>query len=120
MHQAQNKCNSHYERLQPSMESREGKKRHSYLRPGGGEVLNDFFALVFSGKCSTHTTQVAEGKNEELPTVKENQVQDHLRKLKVHKSIGPDEMQLHILREHRWKHILVYEPNKAQDHMQQS
>ncbi|KAK4830740.1 hypothetical protein QYF61_013190 [Mycteria americana] len=26
------------------------------------EVLNDFFASVFSGKCSSHTTQVIEGK----------------------------------------------------------
>ncbi|KAK4826209.1 hypothetical protein QYF61_006153 [Mycteria americana] len=26
------------------------------------EILNDFFASVFPGKCSAHTTQVAEGK----------------------------------------------------------
>ncbi|GAB0190056.1 hypothetical protein GRJ2_001470900 [Grus japonensis] len=26
------------------------------------EVLNDFFASVFTGKCSSHTAQVAEGK----------------------------------------------------------
>ncbi|GAB0208675.1 mitochondrial enolase superfamily member 1 [Grus japonensis] len=26
------------------------------------EVLNDFFASVFTGKCSSHTTQVTEGK----------------------------------------------------------
>ena len=43
------------------------------------EVLNDFFASVFTSKCSSHTTQVAEGKgrdweNEELPTVGEDQV----------------------------------------------
>ncbi|GAB0175820.1 mitochondrial enolase superfamily member 1 [Grus japonensis] len=43
------------------------------------EVLNDFFASVFTGKCSSHTAQVAEGKgrdweNEELPTVGEDQV----------------------------------------------
>jgi len=53
------------------------------------EVLNDFFVSVFNSKCSSHTTQVAEGKgrdweNEELPTVGENQVRDCLRNLKVH------------------------------------
>jgi len=43
------------------------------------EVLNNFFASVFTSKCSSHTVQVAEGKgrdweNEELPTVGEDQV----------------------------------------------
>ena len=43
------------------------------------EVLNDFFASVFNSKCSSHTTQVAEGKgrdweNEEPLTVGEDQV----------------------------------------------
>ncbi|GAB0203429.1 hypothetical protein GRJ2_002808500 [Grus japonensis] len=43
------------------------------------EVFNDFFASVFTSKCLSHTTQVAEGKgrdweNEELPTVGEDQV----------------------------------------------
>ncbi|GAB0179078.1 mitochondrial enolase superfamily member 1 [Grus japonensis] len=43
------------------------------------EVLNNFFALVFSGKCSSHTGQVAEGKgrdweNAEPPTVEEDHV----------------------------------------------
>ena len=43
------------------------------------EVLNDFFASVFTGKCSSHTAQVTEGKgrdweNEEPPTVGEDQV----------------------------------------------
>ncbi|GAB0203482.1 hypothetical protein GRJ2_002813800 [Grus japonensis] len=36
------------------------------------EVLNDFFASVFTGKCSSHTAQVAEGRdweNAEPPTV---------------------------------------------------
>ena len=44
----------------------------------GCEVLN-FFASVFTDKCSSHTAQVAEGKgrdweNEEPPTVGEDQV----------------------------------------------
>ncbi|KFV99544.1 hypothetical protein N327_12032, partial [Fulmarus glacialis] len=38
-------------------------------------------------------------ENEEPPTVGEDQVQDHLRNLKVHKSMGPDEMHLWVLRE---------------------
>ncbi|GAB0183487.1 cAMP-dependent protein kinase inhibitor alpha [Grus japonensis] len=63
------------------------------------EVLNNIFASVFTSKCSSHTTQVAEGKsrdweNEEPPTVGEDQFPEHLRKLKVHKSMGPDEMHL--------------------------
>ncbi|KFP65790.1 RNA-directed DNA polymerase from mobile element jockey, partial [Cariama cristata] len=33
------------------------------------------------------------------PTVGEDQVQDHLRNLKVHKSMGPDQMHQRVLRE---------------------
>ncbi|PKU27596.1 rna-directed dna polymerase from mobile element hypothetical protein [Limosa lapponica baueri] len=68
------------------------------------EVLKNFIILVFTNRCSSHTTQVTEGKgrdweNEELSTVGEDHVQDHLRNLKVHKSMGPDEMHLWVLRE---------------------
>ncbi|GAB0180799.1 mitochondrial enolase superfamily member 1 [Grus japonensis] len=66
------------------------------------EVLNDFFASVFTGKCLSHTAQVAEGRdweNAELPTVGEDQVREYLRNLKVHKSMGPDEMHPRVLRE---------------------
>ncbi|GAB0186594.1 mitochondrial enolase superfamily member 1 [Grus japonensis] len=68
------------------------------------EVLNDFFASIFTGKCSSHNAQAAEGKgkdweNEELPTVEEDQVREYLRNLKVHKSMGPDEMHLRVLRQ---------------------
>ncbi|KFQ85712.1 hypothetical protein N337_12094, partial [Phoenicopterus ruber ruber] len=38
-------------------------------------------------------------ENEEPPTVGEDQVQDHLKNLKVHKSMGPDKMHLRVLRE---------------------
>ncbi|KGL88902.1 hypothetical protein N301_16250, partial [Charadrius vociferus] len=43
------------------------------------EVLNDFFASVFTGRCCSHTAQVVEGKgrdwdNKEPPTVGEDQV----------------------------------------------
>jgi len=66
------------------------------------EACNDFFALVFTGKCSSHTAQIAEGKginweNEEPPTVGD-QVRDHLRNLKLHKSMGPDHMHPQFLR----------------------
>ncbi|GAB0189774.1 mitochondrial enolase superfamily member 1 [Grus japonensis] len=68
------------------------------------EVLNDFFASVFTGKCLSHTAQVAKGKgrdweNAELPTVGEDQVREYLRNLKVHKSMGPDELHPQVLRE---------------------
>ncbi|KFQ11360.1 RNA-directed DNA polymerase from mobile element jockey, partial [Haliaeetus albicilla] len=33
------------------------------------------------------------------PSVREDQVRDHLRNLKVHKSMGPNEMHLRVLRE---------------------
>ena len=62
------------------------------------------FCLSLQSKSSSHTVQVAEGKggdwkNEEAPTVGEEQVRDCLRNLKVHKSMGPDEMHLWVLRE---------------------
>jgi len=68
------------------------------------EVLNDFLASVFTSKCFSHIAQVADNKgsdweNAELPTVGEDQVQDHLRNLKVHKSMGPDEVHPQVLRE---------------------
>ncbi|GAB0207971.1 mitochondrial enolase superfamily member 1 [Grus japonensis] len=66
------------------------------------EVLNDFFASVFTGKCLSHTAQVTEGRdweNAEPPSVGEDQVREYLRNLKVHKSMGPDEMHPWVLRE---------------------
>ncbi|GAB0208707.1 mitochondrial enolase superfamily member 1 [Grus japonensis] len=68
------------------------------------EVLNDFFASVSTGKCLSHTAQVTEGKgrdweNADPPTVGEDQVREYLRDLKVHKSMGPDEMHPRVLRE---------------------
>ncbi|KFV58776.1 hypothetical protein N328_03051, partial [Gavia stellata] len=38
-------------------------------------------------------------ENEESPTVGEDQVRHHLRNLKAHKSMGPDEVHLQVLRE---------------------
>jgi len=66
-------------------------------------VLNDF-ALVFTGKGSSYSAQVAEsnGKNlekEDLPAVSEDRVQDHKKNLKVHNSMEPDEIHPRVLRE---------------------
>ncbi|GAB0202608.1 hypothetical protein GRJ2_002726400 [Grus japonensis] len=68
------------------------------------EILKDFFASVFTSKGSSHTAQVTEGKGRDWenagpPTVGEDQVRDHLRNLKVHKAMGPDEMHPRVLRE---------------------
>ncbi|GAB0177652.1 mitochondrial enolase superfamily member 1 [Grus japonensis] len=65
------------------------------------EVLNYFFASVFTGKSLSYTAQVTEGRdweNAEPPTVGD-QVREYLRNLKVHKSMGPDEMHPQVLRE---------------------
>ncbi|GAB0204760.1 mitochondrial enolase superfamily member 1 [Grus japonensis] len=65
------------------------------------EVLNDFFASVFTGKSLSHTAQVTEGRDWENaePLIVEDQVREYLRNLKVHKSMGPDEMHPRVLRE---------------------
>ena len=38
-------------------------------------------------------------ENDELPSVGEGQIRDHLRNLESHKSMGPDEIHLQVLKE---------------------
>jgi len=67
-------------------------------------VLNNFFASVFTGSLSSHTSR-GDGPQESYwgckvpPTVKEDQVCNHPRSLNRHKSMGSDEMHLRVLRE---------------------
>lgn len=67
------------------------------------EVLNNFFTSVFAGNCCSHTTQ-ADGfesgslGNNVFSAISGDQVCDHLRILNIHKSLGPNEVHLRLLR----------------------
>ena len=68
------------------------------------EVLNNFFASVFTGNLSSHTSSVdglqdGDWRSKVPPTVREDQVHDHLGNLNIHKSMGRDEMHPRVLRE---------------------
>ncbi|GAB0209507.1 mitochondrial enolase superfamily member 1 [Grus japonensis] len=61
------------------------------------ESLNAFFASVFTAKASPQETQTLEVgekvlRKEDLQVVEEDRVRDHLGKLDIHKSMGPDGM----------------------------
>lgn len=62
------------------------------------EVLNDLFVSVSPSKCFSPTAREAEDKvrdweNKELPSVGD-QVQEHLKSLRVPRSMGPDEIDM--------------------------
>jgi len=66
------------------------------------EVLNDTFASVFTSKGSSPTTQVADsnGKNlEKVHARNEDEVWELLKNLKMHKSMGLNEIHPRALRE---------------------
>ena len=63
------------------------------------EEHNSLFALIFTGKTSLEESHVPEtsGKvwsKEHLPAVEKTQVREHLKKLDIHKSMGPGSMHL--------------------------
>ncbi|PKU46156.1 rna-directed dna polymerase from mobile element hypothetical protein [Limosa lapponica baueri] len=67
------------------------------------EVLKNFFASVFTGNLSPHTSQVdgpqdRDWETKVRPTVRD-QLCDHLRNLNIEKSVGPDEVNPRVLRE---------------------
>lgn len=62
---------------------------------GKTELLNAFFASVFTAKASPCKSQTLEGrekawKKEDLPLVEGNQVRGHLDRSDNHKSLGPN------------------------------
>jgi len=68
------------------------------------ELLNAFFASVFTTKASPQKSQALEVREEVwqkdgLPLVEEDCVRDHLSNLDAHKSMGPNGMHPQVLRE---------------------
>jgi len=68
------------------------------------ELLNAFFASVFSAKAGPQESQALQVREEayredEFPLVEEDCVRDRLSDLDVHKSMGPDGMHPRVLRE---------------------
>ncbi|KAK4813527.1 LOW QUALITY PROTEIN: hypothetical protein QYF61_009253 [Mycteria americana] len=68
------------------------------------EVLNNFFASVFTGNFSSYASQVDGPQGRDWgskvpPTVREDQVRDHLRNLNINNSMGPNEMHARVLRD---------------------
>ncbi|CAM4545620.1 unnamed protein product [Lepidochelys olivacea] len=64
-------------------------------------VLNAFFASVFTNKVSSQTTALgstAWGEGDQ-PSVEKEVVQDYLEKLDEHKSMGPDALHPRVLKE---------------------
>ncbi|GAB0179468.1 mitochondrial enolase superfamily member 1 [Grus japonensis] len=68
------------------------------------ELLNAFFASVFTAKAGPQESQTLEvgeevWRKEDLPLVEEDRVREHLGKLNIHKFMGPDGMHPRVLRE---------------------
>jgi len=68
------------------------------------EILNAFFASVFSAKAGPQKSQAPEVREEDwrkhdLPLVEEDCVRDLLSNLDTHKSMGPNGMHPRVLRE---------------------
>lgn len=49
--------------------------------------------------CLSHSNKDRDWENEELSIVGENQAQDHIRNLKMNKSMRPDELHLWVLKD---------------------
>lgn len=82
--------------------SLERNRRSGYLRYGESWGIHQLFASIFISKCPHHTVHVTEGKAKGLGkwrAIGEEQIWDHLRNLKLHKSKRPDEMNPQVLRE---------------------
>ncbi|CAM4585244.1 unnamed protein product [Lepidochelys kempii] len=64
-------------------------------------VLNAFFASVFTNKVSFQTAALGITKwgRDGQPSVEKEVVRDYLEKLDVHKSMGPDELHPRVLKE---------------------
>jgi len=70
---------------------------------GKVDLLNAFFASVFTAKAGIQVSQSLEVREkawgkEDFPLVMEDRVRDHLRKLDTHKSMTPDGMHPRVLR----------------------